>query len=199
MPIVAIFDIVGSTSIETKKREKVLDEIRALLEELNKSELKDNLLAKPAITGGDSIEILAKNGKAVMYFIHMLNIREINVRTGLGAGKVDIFKEYADECDGPAFWAARKALEECRRRKVQVWLETHKTAKNEEKLTLKLISLFTIILQYMSREQRKYCYNYIWKNMSITEIAKKENVSPSNISQIIKKTVCKAIKQTLMK
>ncbi len=200
MPIAAIIDIIKSRKMRNSRRKYILDKIYKIIREMEEPErnnINSFLLAKPAITGGDSLEILAKNSKPILYILHRLLIHDIPTRLGIGTGKIYIIRESSDECDGPAFWAARQAIDEGRRKKTIVLVHAHDTSKRWEYFEAKFTASAFLFLNKMTPEQRKYCFHYIWKNMRIKEIAEKEKVSVSNISQIFKKASCRSLKHLI--
>ena len=202
LPIAAIIDIVESKKIGIEERAKILETLHTVLKSLKKeveTNIAGSLLANPAVTGGDSLEILAKNSKPIVYIVHRLLIHNIPIRLGLGTGEIHVWKESADECDGPAFWEARKALEASKKNKTITWVSSHDTSKKWEVAEAKLASTLFLLLEKMSQEQRKYCFDYVWRNIKIKDIAEKERVSISNVSQIIKKSRCKAIKHLILR
>ena len=200
MPIATIIDIIGSKRMPSDERKRIIDIVDMVIKSVNKLEkhsIKSALMAYPAITGGDSLEILAKKSEPILYILHQLLMRDIPIRLGIGIGKIDILKRSADECDGPAFWAARQALEEGQKNKANAWVIAHESSELWEALEAKSLGLVFLLLERMSLEQRRYCFYYIWEDMKLKEIAKKEGVSVSNVSQIVKKTNCRSLKHLI--
>ena len=116
MPIAVIIDLSKSKMITW--REKIDREIRTILDTTYKR-FRKYCIAKPALTQGDSIELLVNNWKPVIYLFHKLLYEKLRFNTGFGTTTINLLREYADECDGPAFWNAREALEEIKKMKIQ--------------------------------------------------------------------------------
>jgi predicted DNA-binding ArsR family transcriptional regulator len=190
--IVAIIDIVASREISDSKRKKMDKEIRSILSETH-SRFKKHCIATPALTQGDSIELLISDWLPVIFLLHSLLLKNLDLRVGLGTGKIIVQHEKADECDGPVFWNARQALDEIKQAKYMTsnagFKFDKKTSSKENNAVINTILFFTT-LQSLSSTQLRYCYHYIWEEMQISEIAKAVNTSKGNISKTLNKTPC---------
>jgi len=197
MPIVAIVDIVASRELTSRDREKLVSRIESLVNEFN-DKWRSELVAKGAITGGDSVEITSKSWIPIIHLLHSLLLINNMFRVGIGAGKITLIREYADQCDGPAFWKAREAMNAAKSQDLPIIFSIDKTASRQEGEDVKKLVLAYTLLLKMSSSQRKYCFDYIWENKKITEIARKYGTSKSNISISIKKSLCRSLKIVIL-
>ncbi len=197
VPIIAIIDIIASRELDNTSRRKLIDELDNLLKSFNKT-WKEKLIAKSTITGGDSIEIAAKSWIPIFNLLHALLLKNIKFRVSIASGELNIIREHADECDGPAFWKAREALEKAKRRDIPVVYSIDTTPSELEKEDVKKFVLAYSLLLKMSDIQRKYCYELIWRNRNITEIARKYGTTKSNIGTTIKKSMCRVLKAVII-
>lgn len=198
MPIAAIIDIVTSRKISLNKRKKLMKTIDDLIQEFD-NEWKKHLKAGTARTAGDSVEALSKNWIPILNLLHRFMIKDINFRVGFGAGAVNILRESADECDGPAFWAAREALNFATKNNLSASYSIGEGATEKEKCEIEKLYLSQIILLQMSQSQRKYCYMILWENAKLKDIARTYGTSLSNISITLKRAKCRHLKQTIQK
>ncbi len=197
MPIVAIIDVIASRKLENESRKKLINDLDSLLKEFNKA-WRNKLIAKSTITGGDSIEVAARSWIPIISLLHALLLLNIKFRVSIGAGELNIIRKHADECDGPAFWKARDALEKAKSRDIPIVYSLDKTANDLEREDVKKLTLAYSLLLKMSHIQRKYCYDFIWRNKTITEIARKYGTTKSNISMTIKKSMCRLLKRVIL-
>jgi hypothetical protein len=114
--IAAIIDIVASRGANARERKKLDKEIRSLLDQTY-HRFKEFFVAIPALTQGDSVELLVSSWHPIVFLFHRLLMEDLEFRVGLGTGEILLLKENADECDGPVFWNAREALDEIKRTK----------------------------------------------------------------------------------
>jgi hypothetical protein len=190
--IVAIIDIVASREIADSKRKRMDKDIRSLLHETH-NRFNKYCLATPALTQGDSIELLVNNWLPIIFLMHSLLLRNLELRVGLGTGKIVVHNEKADECDGPVFWNARQALDEIKQAKYMTspagFRMDKKTSSKENNAIINTILFFTTLLS-LSSTQLQYCFHFIWGDMQISEIAKAMGTSKGNISKTLSKTPC---------
>ncbi len=116
--IAGIIDLVGSKALTLEDRQKLNDELRAVLKGIYER-FKEFCIARPSLTQGDSIELLVNHWKPIAFLFHKLLIKQLDFSVGFGTGEVHILREFADECDGPAFWNARAALENVKKTKAK--------------------------------------------------------------------------------
>ena len=190
--IAAIIDIVASKDLDRKRRTAMDKSLRDILAEVNAG-FRDYCIARPALTQGDSIELLVNSWQPVVFLFHKLLMEEIRFRVGLGTGEITLKKDNADECDGPAFWNARQALDEVKQMKYMSrtagFSIDDKAPKNEEMKVLNSIQFLATLLS-QTTTQLKHCYYYLWENKTLSEIASIVETSKANVSKTLMKTPC---------
>ncbi len=190
--IAVIIDIVASREFTARKRKSLDKKIRKILIEMYNRFTK-NCLAVPSLTQGDSIELLVNNWLPIIFILHRLLMDDLELRVGLGTGKVIVHNEDADECDGPVFWNARQALDQVKRAKYMKspvgFIFDKRTSNKEENIVINSILFLTTLLG-LSPVQRRYCFHYIWEEKSVSEIAMTVKTSKGNVSKTLSKTPC---------
>ena len=197
--IASIIDIVASRDVTVRQRRKMDREIRDLIDETYRR-FKKYCLAIPALTQGDSIELLVNSWHPVVFLLHRLLMQSLEVRIGLGIGEIIVQNENADDCDGPAFWNAREALDEIKSRRYMNKSAGIKSAEeilDDEKITaVNIILLFTALLG-LSSTQLLYCFYYIWENKRISEIAEVVKTTKGNVSRTLSRTPCYLLEEVM--
>ncbi len=197
--IAVIADIVASRDVKAQKRREFNKKIQDLLSQVYER-FKDNCVAIPALTQGDSIELLVNSWEPVVFLFHRLLMENLEFRVGFGTGEIIIQKPNADDCDGPAFWNAREALNEIKRtrymNKSAGFKFDAKTSSDENSTVINTILLYTAFLG-LSSAQLEYCFYYLWEKMSITEIARATKTSKGNISKVLSKTPCYLLQEVM--
>ncbi|MHA2118829.1 MAG: SatD family protein [Candidatus Thorarchaeota archaeon] len=197
--IAAIIDIVASRGGNVRERKKLDKEIRSLLNQTYKR-FKEFCVAIPALTQGDSVELLVNSWHPITFLFHRLLMEDLEFRVGLGTGKIILHKENADECDGPAFWNAREALDEIKRIKYMSrsagFRIDEKTSNNEENAVVNSILFLTTLLG-MSTTQLQHCFYYVWEKKGISEIARAVKTSNGNVSKTLSKTPCYLLEKVM--
>ena len=199
MPIAVIIDVEGSKRLPPTERGKLLGEIREALGEVYAFMRQQNL-ARPALTSGDSCELLVNSWKPVAYVAHKLLLGGVRFRAGLGATRIYVLRELVDECDGPAFWKAREALEETRRKTLRprVAFAWEEDTPELEKAHIALAALYVTYIWGLSKAQLEYTYYYAWRDMTVSQIARETGKTLGAISKTLKKARAHTIK-TLLK
>jgi len=196
--LAAIFDLIRSREL-SDRAEEIREIIRRgmdLVEELWGQELA----ARPALTAGDSVEFLAKDWRPLTFFFHYSLASNLRFRVGLGAGSVRLLREFADECDGPAFWSARSALEtlSSKRGRVSVLnLEVGEGADPDDERNIYVAALSMAVLAEMPEKRAVYCFRRIWFGEKIEEIARRYGVSKGNVSKTLRSSGCFVISRLL--
>lgn len=197
--IAAIVDIVSSRNVDAHERRRLDKELRALLKETIEG-FKENCIATPSLTQGDSIELLVNSWQPIVFLFHRLLMEDVEFRVGLGTGDVIIQKENADECDGQAFWNAREALDGIKRTKYMnrsAAFRIDETSPNDERMAVTSSVLLYTSLLGMSTVQLHHCYYYIWEKKRISEIAKATRTSKGNVSKTLSKTPCYLLERVM--
>ncbi len=190
--IAVIIDIVASRETEIGKRRELDKTLRELLKYVH-NRYEEDCLALPALTQGDSLELLVSSWRPIVFVFHSLLMKELEFRVGLGTGQVTIRKKNADECDGPAFWNAREALNEIKKTKYMTRSADFRIDENssDEESNMVIVSvLFLTSLLGMTTTQLKHCYHYIWEKKTVTEIGSIVGTSKGNVSRSLSKTPC---------
>jgi len=197
--IAAIIDIVASRDADVRERRRLDKEIRGLLDQTYER-FKEYCLAIPALTQGDSVELLVRSWQPIVFLFQRLLMEELEFRVGLGTGEVTLHKEIADECDGPAFWNAREALDEIKNTKYlnrsAGFKIDEKTSNHEYNAVVNSILFLTTLLG-LSTTQLRHCFYYIWEKKRISEIAKAVKTSKGNVSKTLSKTPCYLLKEVM--
>lgn len=197
--IAVIIDIVASRDVNARERRKVDEKMRGMLSQTYER-FKDYCLAMPAITQGDSIELLVSSWQPIVFLFHRLLMEELEFRVGLGTGEIIIRKESADECDGPAFWNAREALNETKSMKYMnrsAGFKVDEKASGDENNAVvnSLLSYTTLV--GLSASQLQHCYYYIWEKKRTSEIAEATKTSKGNVSKTLSKTPCYLLERVM--
>jgi hypothetical protein len=197
--IAAIIDIASSKDANVRERKRLDKKIREMLNQTH-DRFTDYCIATPALTQGDSIELLVTSWQPIVFLFHRLLMDGLKFRVGLGTGAVIIQKEDADECDGPAFWNARDAIEEIKRVKYMNssagFRIDNKTPSDERSVVTNSVLLYTSLLG-LTTVQLEYCFYYIWEKKRISEIAEITRTSKGYISKTLSKTPCYLLQKVI--
>ena len=189
--LAAIFDLVKSRA-KVRQAETIRRQVAEGMSSVER-EWGSELAAKPALTAGDSVELLVKDWRPLTFFFHLSLASDLKFRVGLGAGRVDVLREFADECDGPAFWSARSALEKLNSREARgslVNFEVGEGHSKEHLANLRLAALSIAMLAEMPEKKKLYCFRRVWLREGVGEIAKTYGVSKGNVSKALRGTAC---------
>ena len=190
--IAAVIDIVASREVTARDRKRMDKGIRSLLLKTY-DRFKEYCPAIPTLTQGDSVELLVTNWLPIIFVFHSLLMENLDLRVGLGTGKIIVRNESADECDGPVFWNARQAIDEIKRAKYMKspagFKLDKKTSSNETSIIINSILFLTTLLG-LSPAQLRHCFYYIWEKKRVSEIAEAVKTSKGNISKSLSKTPC---------
>ncbi len=209
--IVSIIDIMKSTRIRPEKRKEIFKHIDLELQAI-KTSWQFTKIGGPQRIQSDTIELASNYWLVHAQLIHFLLTQEIKIYVGIGAYKIHIwYPDDINKCDGPAFWNAKRALEEAKdtskekdryskKRKIKDAIcisnvEVDTPLKELQDITS--IIIYTEWLCKIQLQSRRYLYEYIWKTQSINEIAKKFKTSFQNVNQIINKNSAKQLKKII--
>ncbi len=196
--LAAIFDLIRSRKLSDRA-----EEIRGIIRrgmDLVEERWGQELAARPALTAGDSVEFLARDWRPLTFFFHYSLASNLRFRVGLGAGSVHLVRRFADECDGPAFWSARSALEalSSRRGRVSVLnLEVGEGADPDDERNIYVAALSMAVLAEMPGKRATYCFRRAWFGEKIEEIARRYGVSKGNVSKTLRSSGCFIISRLL--
>ena len=193
MPLAAIIDISESKKMSKDIRLQFQNRIRECLKNAYQR-FKKYLLNKPAISAGDSIEIISSCWEPIGYIITSIISIGVPVKIGIGTGEITILAEYADESDGPALWNARNALERAKSRGIFIEFIADNKKYNDE---LKMLILYLLYLNRLRKEIVSYLLEYVWHCRSLSEIARKSKKTLANLSQIAKRNNFEILKRII--
>jgi hypothetical protein len=172
--IVLIGDIVSSRKIQ--KRRQIQNKLNKIFEKIN--ERGENISSRLTITLGD--EFQAVYSKADFIFKHIwqiiLSIYPEKLRFSLGLGGITTALNpiQAIGMDGPAFYNARKGLDEIK----QTYFQFNITGNDKANLKLIKQSLFLLShISYNWKETRLMILSMMYEHVSISEISKKIKIT----------------------
>jgi hypothetical protein len=190
--IATIIDIVASRDATPRNRRLLDKKLRNMLIQTFE-QFEKYCDAIPTLTQGDSIELLTHSWEPIVFLFHRLLMEELEFRVGLGTGKIIVHNEKADECDGPAFWNAREALDEIRQMRYMsrpAGLSIDENASSEEKNVVIYSLLILSVLLGLSTTQLRQCFYFIWEKKTISDISEILKMSKANVSKTLNKTSC---------
>lgn len=196
MPLALLIDLKESQTMAVEKRKQHISMLKqgvTLLEELP----SNNIPSKPAITAGDSLEVVVTDWWILVFLFHYFLYQPLSFRGGLGTGPIDILADKANESDGPVFWSAQEALEKAKTEKREIDIVYGKKTSQLEKLEAikTFLSIGTIL--NMSPLQQKIAFSWIWQRKKITTISKKRGVSKASTSKTITRSKAYLIRRSL--
>jgi len=205
--ITLIGDIVSSRRI--KKRQQIQNNLNKVFKKINE---RGEYISSPlTITLGD--EFQAVYNKPDFIFKHIwqiiLSIYPEKVRFSIGLGEITtaLNPVQAIGMDGPAFYNARKGLDEIK----QTYFQFNVTGNERTNLELIKQSLFLLShISYNWKETRLIILSMMYDNFSVNEIAKKikitdkavyKNIDAGALQTVIKLTaeLSKNINSIIMK
>jgi hypothetical protein len=197
--IAAILDIVESKGLNPASRKEMDDKLRNLLTILY-DRFEKYCSSRPALTQGDSIELLVTSWQPVVFLFHRLLMDGLQFRVGLGTGRITLQKDQADESDGPAFWNARTALDEIKEMRYMTRSADFRIDENSSKIEAYMVItsiLFLTSFLGQSTTQLQQCYYYLWDQKNLSEISEIVKTSKANVSKTLSKTPCYILKNTM--
>lgn len=189
-----IGDIIGSKLINNRKEtQKKLNEVLTSINE----KYKNDIAAKFLITLGDEFQGLLKepyNLLKILFTISM-ELYPIKIRFGIGFGEINtsINKEMAIGADGPAYYMARKAIEEIKDKEIRYEKPYHNIIINYNNLKYEKIirlvnatlSICGLIEGRWSEKQREAIRLLNDKEKNLKNVASDLHVSKSSIHRRI--------------
>lgn len=111
-PFIALIGDIKKSKV-LKNRNEIQEQLRSVLEDINKKYNKD-ITAKFLITLGDEFQGLLREGKNLLKIIEEIKMKlyPVELRFGIGVGNIttDIDSERALGADGPGYYCARDAI-----------------------------------------------------------------------------------------
>jgi len=190
--IAIIGDIIGSRNIED--RNEVQNKLKDVLEDVN-TRYAEDIAAKFTITLGDEFQGLLNAGRYAMDIIQFIERKmyPVKMRFGVGIGKIttDINSDLAIGSDGPAYYLARKMINELKlsekknkspKANIRVTFE-HKN--NMEALLNTTLALCTVIKNSWTDKQRTVIYDYMEFGDQQKNMASRLGISQSSVQKSI--------------
>ena len=193
--IVLIGDIIASRKI--KDRSSVQKKLKAAIRQLNRN--NPNLLSPYTITLGD--EFQAVFNKAERLFVDIIVIMQALypdlVRFSIGVGTIDtpINRQQAIGMDGPAFYLARKGIEQLKA--TDYLFTTNGLAENQQDIVNN--SLFLVSHHIAKWKQtRLNVFGLVQQGLSVAEMTKKLDLTDKAIYKSIDHGDLKIVNQLLL-
>jgi predicted DNA-binding protein YlxM (UPF0122 family) len=186
-------DIKGSKRL--KDRAIVQNEILNLLKNLNKK-FGDFLIADFMITLGDEFQGVLKTTKPVLkIFKHIKESLHVGFYCGIGIGNIETpLSRKPSEMDGSAFHHSREALEEAKKKRVEI---VFRSGHNE--IDFLLNSIMELILHVKNKwtKRQRDVINFLesHKDANLSEVAEHFQVSKQAISKIIRAAGWRAVRK----
>lgn len=192
--IALIGDVVKSKEINPMEREQLQVDLASLFKDINER-YKRKLVSPLTITLGDEFQGLFVEGDSMLEIIDEIRLKTypVRVRFGLGFGTMStaIRQEDSLGSDGPAYYCARKAIEQVKQReraykvaKTTIRVESNQVDKGHIcLLNAALIGMCAIDRAWAEKERS--IARYLREKRTQNEIAKKIKTSQANISSII--------------
>lgn len=187
-----IGDIIESRAMQDRSAVQI--EIKEILEEINE-EFKSEIASRFTITLGDEFQGLLKSSKHVMGIIDKIKIKfhPNKLRFGVGFGEMytEIIADMAIGSDGPAYYAARKAVEDIKKsnkryeqpdQDIQVYNYEVKDSYKFDLLNTSL-SLCTLIEKGWTDKQREVITHLLLNDESQREIANAIGLKQSSVQR----------------
>ncbi len=187
-PVVAVIgDLVGSREHVSRR-----DVQRGLLGALDAVTRRVDAVQPLAATIGDEFQgVYATIGEALRStaLVRLLLPQGLDARFGLGIGTLEVVGEsaYGLTQDGPAWWAARDAVEEAetRQRKypaLRTWARAHETTGADVNLVNAYALCRDQLLTDLDDRQRRIALGVL-DGRTLAELADDEGISASAVSQ----------------
>lgn len=212
--IAIIGDIKDSKKITN--RDEVQDKMNRTLKYINEFYLED-IAAKFIITLGDEFQGLLKNNEHILDIIKYIQreMYPVRMRFGVGIGEISttIYSEAAIGADGPAYYAARKMIQELREQEKvlrkqapDIKISIYDTENVDVEEINTILALMKVIEDEWSEKQRFTIWDMSQNGGSQGECAKRMNTTQSTIARRLaygyyltyeraKKTVDEALKR----
>ncbi|MBI9014633.1 MAG: hypothetical protein JEZ08_20510 [Clostridiales bacterium] len=187
-----IGDIIESRAMQD--RSDVQRKIKKILEEINEK-FKDDIAARFTITLGDEFQGLLKSSKPLMEIIDLIKLKFYpnKLRFGIGFGEMytEIIAEHAIGSDGPAYYAARKAIEDIKKsnnryeqpdQDIQIY-NYDENDKYKFDLLNSALSLCTLIEKGWTDKQREVITHLLFDDKSQREIANTIGLKQSSVQR----------------
>lgn len=189
--IAIIGDIKDSKKIEN--RGQVQRKLDCVLKQMNE-QYQDDIAANFIITLGDEFQGLLRRKEHLIDMIKCIQrvMYPVRLRFGIGLGEIrtDIFCEAAIGADGPAYYAAREAIEDLRnqekklrRKAADVKMSIYGTEKFEIEEINTMLAMIKLIEDGWSEKQRLTIWDMEQNGGSQKECAERMNTTQSTVAR----------------
>lgn len=189
--IAIIGDIKGSKEI--KNRGWIQEKLNTVLNHVNETYYAD-ISAKFVITLGDEFQGLLKSKEHLLDIVKYIQreMYPVRLRFGIGLGEIstNIFYEAAIGADGPAYYAARKMIEQLREQEkklkkqaADIQISIHDTENFEIAEINIILALMKIIEDGWSEKQRFTIWDMAQNGGSQEECAKRMATTQSTVAR----------------
>ncbi len=198
IPIVTIIDIAGSRKIPEKHRKELFEIIDTELDEIRRRNMGG---VGPQRVLADTIEVLSDSWLIHARLLHHMLSLGIKIYAGIGTHRVAILSRDINKCDGPAFWNARKALENVKSgwrhgvSDILIDLLLEENTPIVERLAVSQIVTYVLFINTLRGPTRRYIYDYLWRDRTISQIGECYGITSQNLSAIFKKYQVKVLKK----
>lgn len=186
-----IGDIKESKHIE--QRYELQEKLKNILNDINKN-YNDGIAARFLITLGDEFQGLMENPKCILEIIKYIQRRmyPVELRFGIGIGEIytKINREAALGADGPAFYAAREAIEFLHKQEKQIKKQAndiqfslYKESSFEVTEINAMLSLIKVIEDNWSEKQRYTIWDMMTNHGNQQMCAKRMQTTQSTIAR----------------
>jgi hypothetical protein len=179
--IVIIGDLIKSRKAES--RDKIQQKLQTSLTAINK--INQNIISPFTITLGDEFQVLLKNADGLFSNIWQIakDIYPAKIRFSIGIGEVntDINPAAAIGMDGPAFYAARKGIDQLKKNNLVIGINGIKNDNDLVESNLSFIS-------HISDSWKKTKYEiivHLMKKMSAKSISETLRISEQAVYKSI--------------
>ena len=192
-PFIAVIgDIVDSKKLQSRK--DIQEKIKLLLSDINK-EYSEDITSKFMVTLGDEFQGLLHTGTHAIEIIERIE-REmfpVKIRFGIGVGAIttDIDPNLPLGADGPAYYNARKMIDELKlyekknmESKPNVKIELENNAGISELINV-IFSLNTALKSKWTARQREIINTYINCGRTQSDVAAKLGINQSTVQRIL--------------
>ncbi|RPA59851.1 SatD protein [Aerococcus agrisoli] len=187
--IALIGDLVASKSIEN--RDDMQSKIQTVFDQLNQT-YQAHFVSKLTLTLGDEFQVLMQPNKAVWQLIDDLQrLIPHPIRFGIGYGEIttEINPDISLGADGPAYWHARKAINQLKDHNWNGILRQQFIGRGDQDDTINTILLLTDTIRANWTQTQAYVFNGLLAegiyqgNFSQRDLAPKLDLSESALSK----------------
>ena len=185
-----IGDIIGSRNIE--ERSSVQKNLKKILDKIN-DEYRSEIASRFTITIGDEFQGLIRSTKYLLKIIDTIKMEfypnMLRFGVGFGIMYTEIIEEVSIGSDGPAYYAARKAIDEIKYsnnkyeqpdRDILIY-DDNKISNEKYDLINATLSLCRVIEKGWTQKQREVIVEMFYTNKSQRSLAEELGVKQSSI------------------